>query len=755
MIMKHAKHFLLMATMLLSSLSVIAHDFEVNGIYYNITSEEVKQAEVTFKGDSYNSYSNEYSGSITIPATVTYGGVAYSVTSIGEYAFRECTSLTAITLPESLTSIGDYAFRSCSSLTSITIPESVTRIGYASFYGCSSLTSITIPESVTSIENDAFDGTAWYDSLPDGLVYIGKMLYEYKGTMPANTSIEVKEGIVSISPYAFYNCSSLTAITIPESVTSIGKYAFYGTAWYNSLPDGLVYIGKVLYKYKGTMPENTSIEVKEGIVSISSQAFSGCTSLTAITLPEGVTSIGEYAFSGCTSLTAINIPEGVTSIGYYAFKGCSSLTAIVVAEGNKVYDSRGGCNAIIKTSTNTLLQGCSSTIIPEGVTSIGDYAFSSCSSLTAITLPEGVTSIGDYAFYACRSLTTITLPDGMTSIGDYAFELCTSLTAITLPESVTSIGDYAFWSCSSLTAINIPEGVTSIGKYAFNGCSSLTAINIPESVTSIGSAAFRNCISLTSITCKAVTPPTIGDSNTFFNVNKSIPVYVPAASVEAYKSAEYWSAFTNIQPLPNEYILTVSSAGYASLFLDYAAAIPEGVEAYIATSVEGTSLIMNRVEGVLPANTGVIVIAKEGTYTFVESEDTPADVEGNLLSGTATDTYITAQKGYAYYVLARKNGLVAMYHPTLTDGQFLNNANRAYLALDQSNFGIFDEEVDTGDDGIQLSNGLRFDFSGTTDIAPSTLNSHPSTLIYDLQGRRVENPTKGIYIINGKKVVWE
>lgn len=220
-----------------------------------------------------------------------------------------------------------------------------------------------------------------------------------------------------------------------------------------------------------------------------------------------------------------------------------------------------------------------------------------------------------------------------------------------------------------------------------------------------------------------------------------------------YKKKVINTLFTSYTPI------NITSAGYATMYLDTPVVIPKELEAYIITGVVETELVMQQVKGVLPARTGVVLRAPAGVYGLLHVHEALAEeMEGNLLSGTATDTCITAQKGYAYYVLARKNGLVAMYHPTLTDGQFLNNANRAYLALDLSNFGIFDEDIDTGDDGIQLSNGLRFNFSGTTDIAlqPSTISPQPSPLIYDLQGRRVYTlNSAGVYIVNGQKIIYK
>ena len=277
--------------------------------------------------------------------------VPNSVTSIGSYAFWYCTALTSVTIPDSVTNIGNDAFFNCTGLTSVTIGNGVTSIGGGAFYGCKGLTSITIPDSVTSIGGEAFSNTAWYNNQPDGLVYAGKVAYEYKGTMPSNTSIILKEGtlgigssafsgctgltsitipdsVTSIGVGAFWYCTALTSVTIPDSVTSIGSNAFYNTAWYNNQPAGLVYAGKVAYEYKGEMPSNTSIVLKEGTLGIGEDAFYGCTGLTSITIPDSVTSIGDYAFSGCTGLTSITIPDSVTSIGGRAFSGCTSLTNI-------------------------------------------------------------------------------------------------------------------------------------------------------------------------------------------------------------------------------------------------------------------------------------------------------------------------------------------------------------------------------------------------------------------------------------------
>ena len=187
--------------------------------------------------------------------------------------------------------------------------------------------------------------------------------------------------------------------------------------------------------------------------------------------------------------------------------------------------------------------------IPDGTTKIGVYAFSQCLSLTDVIIPNSVTSIGDDAFYSCSALTKITIPDGVTSIGVYAFYSCSALTDVIIPNSVTSIGSNAFYSCSALTKITIPDGVTSIEMGTFYFCSALTKITIPDGVTSIGVYAFAYCSKLTSVTIKATTPPTLG-SSAFDNTN-NCPIYVPAASVDTYKTATNWSTYADrIQAIP-------------------------------------------------------------------------------------------------------------------------------------------------------------------------------------------------------------
>ena len=374
--------------------------------------------------------------------------------------------------------LGNYAFQRCSSLTNIEIPEGVTNIGWYVFSGCSSLTNIVIPEGVTSIGESAFEGCSSLRSI--------NVSVNNKNYMSENGILFDKEKKEIICyPSAK---DDINKYIIPEGVTSIGSSAFYGCSRLTNIeiPKGVTYIRNYTFKGCSTL---TDIIIPEGVTSIGISAFEECSSLTNIEIPEGVTSIGWYAFSGCSSLTDIIIPEGVTSIEISAFEECSSLTDVEIPEGVTSIE----ISAFEECSSLTNIE------IPKGVTSIERSAFSGCSSLTNIEIPEGVTSIESHVFYRCSGLTNIEIPEGVTSIGWNAFSGCSSLTNIVIPEGVTSIGWSAFSGCSSLTDIKIPEGVTSIERNTFEGCSSLTNIVIPEGVTSIGYSAFEGCSSLTDI----------------------------------------------------------------------------------------------------------------------------------------------------------------------------------------------------------------------------------------------------------------
>ena len=344
-----------------------------------------------------------------IPAVFKYNDQKYKITSIGEYAFENCSSLTSITMPESITSIEDAAFSHCSLLTSITIPESVTSIGDSAFYDCSSLQSVTIPDSVISIEDNAF---AECSSLQ---------------------SITIPDSVTSIGMYAFEDCSSLTSIIIPEGVTSIEYGTFIACSSLTNV----------------TIPKTVNI--------ISNSAFRGCSLLENVTIEDGynVLCIFPLAFYDCDNLTKLNTTNGkeITIPTTEVSKTDENVTFI----GAKLYSPD--------------IQG--EIVIPNGITKIPHGAFYNCSKLTGVTIPDSVTSIIDYAFYDCKNLTTVTIPEGVTSIGYCAFYGCkNSALTIAIPDSVTSIGEYAFYNVaeitynSQMTATGTPWGAKKVNGVA-------------------------------------------------------------------------------------------------------------------------------------------------------------------------------------------------------------------------------------------------------------------------------------------------
>ncbi len=428
------------------------------------------------------------------------------VTSIGEYAFDGCSGLTDLTIPNSVTNIGNSAFSGCSSLTSVSIPNSVTNIGNSAFSGCSSLMSVSIPNSVTSIGEYAFGGCSGLTSIiiPNSVTSIGK--YAFNGCtgitavvwnakkysdFKFNSNTPFYHGIAhnydlcdQITSFVFgdevecipaYLCSGMTkisSITIPNGVTSIGEHAFLGCS-------GL-----------------TSVTIGNSVTSIGKWAFENCSSLTSVTIGNSVTSIGEWAFKGCSSLTSVTIPNSVTSIRTFDFIQYSSLTSISVAEDNPNYSSIDG---VLFDKQKTRLIQCprgkqGAYIIPNSVTSIGEWAFGGCRGLTSVTIPNSVTSIGKSAFFYCSSLTSIEIPNSVTSIGDGAFSGCSGLTS-----PVYNAHAFAFLPTSYSGAYTIPEGIEAIAGYALRDCISLTSVTIPDSVTSIGEGAFEDCDDLIDI----------------------------------------------------------------------------------------------------------------------------------------------------------------------------------------------------------------------------------------------------------------
>ena len=395
----------------------------------------------------------QYEGDVNIPSHITYQNCTYTVTEIYGYgwggAFDCCKSLISVTIPSTVQTIGTSAFRGCSSLVSVILTEGLKDVGPMAFEACKSLSYIEIPKSVTHIGWDAFRDTLWYENQPNGLVYMGDILYSYKGEV-SNTSVIIDNGITIIADYAFEKIASkITSINIPNTVKYIGSGVFSGCSSlaFITIPDGVYEIGNNAFSCCSSLE---TIRIPDSVHRIGTGVFYACDTLKTVILSGNITSLQNTIhteepangfFGRCKSLESIFIPASVKQIDAGTFENCTSLVSIVVHPDNPVYDSRENSNAIIEKHTNKLIAGCYKTIIPIGVKSIGTAAFSCCESLNAIEIPETVTSIGDRAFGCCSSLVSISLPSKIT---DFSWR----------KEYYSAV----FHGCESLQIIRVPKG---------------------------------------------------------------------------------------------------------------------------------------------------------------------------------------------------------------------------------------------------------------------------------------------------------
>ena len=549
-----------------------------NNAFYGCTGELIinsKIIETNYTSSKYPSNNGWLSG-----AKFTSIIIGDSITSIGNYAFSECSSLINVTIGDSITSIGEYAFSECSSLINATIGDRVISIGDCAFYKCSSLTkfngNLASKDGRCLIINGRLESFAPAGlneyTIPDNITTIGSVAFYGCSKL---TRVTIPDSVTTIGGASFSNCSNLTHVTIPDNVTEIGAYAFSGCGKLTSItiPDRVTWIGQEAFSgCKGDLFINSKIIEKNYTFSNTPSWLDGA-KFTKLTIGNSVNTIGDYAFYRKSILTSVTIPDNVTSIGSNAFYGCSSLKSVTIGKGITSIGSEAfyGCtgnlfiNGNIPSSigpSDGAFYGSdfSSVTIGEDVTSIGSSAFYGCSSLksvyisdiaawcnlsfgkvdynssyslylnnelvTDLTIPNSVTEIKYSAFEGCSSLKSVTIPDSVTTIGNLAFKGCSSLASVTIPNSVTKIQNAVFSDCSSLTSITIPNSVTEIEGSAFSDCSSLKNVTIPNSVTNIGRSAFWGCSSLTSVTIPdSVT--TIKD-NAFFRCTHLENVYCKA-----------------------------------------------------------------------------------------------------------------------------------------------------------------------------------------------------------------------------------
>ncbi len=477
-------------------------------------------------------------------------GLRYELINGGtEYAVSKGTATDVhIVIPSvynglPVTTLPSWAFDGYSTMISIEIPASITTVENFTFFDCISMVKFTAPFMET------------YDTPNTGLHY-------YFGNIPASlkTVIMADNGITSIAPSLFSGASGVTTIKLLDSITSIGAWAFQGCSSLTNitLPESMTTIEERTF---GGCSSLTTITLPNSITSIGKSAFSYCSSLSGITIPESVTTVSDDAFLQCTSLTEFNLPLTVTSIGEDIFAYCTSLETFtgpfkgVYEEGTNSYlrfffGDHSGVPDSLKTVN----------VADNGITSLAQEAFRSARYLTKITLPDSITSIGDSAFKGCSSLKEFIIPSGITEIGESVFHGCTALTELTLPEGVTTIGYYAFYECG-IQEFTLPQGLTTIGYMGFRG-SYLTELSIPASVTDIGGYCFAYCPNLTKLIMEGSTPPT-AESDLLTGSFEIELIYVPIASVSAYKTSSSWVRYISL--IDSSTVMTFESNGGSTI----------------------------------------------------------------------------------------------------------------------------------------------------------------------------------------------
>ena len=687
-----------------------------------------------------------------------------SVTIIGESAFEDCDNLRSVTLGNGVKNIGKSAFKN-NPLTSITIPNSVKSIGDKAFYGCNRLETVINFSELTFDKGSTSNGYVSYyaDKLfnaPNGEVMYGLFVFGIIDSIPTLVgvlnekdmfagqdwvlnggyrgeyyaigtgvfenlkikSVTIGDSIISIGDNAFYNCSELKSITIGNNVTNIGASAF-----------------------KGCNP--TNITLGNRVASIGNEAFYGSTGITNIIIPSSVTSIGNEAFAGCENLkTVINFSELVFDkgsmsngyVGYYADKLFNAPNGEII--GDFVF----GIIDSTPTFVGYLTDNIQEFVLPEnyrgGSYAIGDGLFKNCSNLTNIAIPNSVIGIGEFAFYNCSSLTSIEFPDSITRIGNDAFSRCTGLKSIDLPDCVTTIGEYAFSGCSGITSVTIPNGLITIEDCVFQDCLGLISVEIPNSVTYIGYAAFENCKSLESVNipnsvksmggavfrdCTKLAKVTIGNGLESFGEK----VFRDCTGLKEVHINDL-SAWCNIN-----FVYDFDNPLYYAnnLYLNGALVTDLVIPDDVTTIKDFTFCNCKSVTRISISNN----VTKIGDYAFAGCRNAETLYISNSIEEIGTKAFYDCLNLFEIYAASKKavEGDDAMFsNDTYNNACLYVPAGRKF-AYEKTNPWNRFYIVET-------------DFTSIDNVR----TYYDNAIYYDINGKRVENPTRGIYIVNGKKV---
>ena len=729
--------------------------------------------------------------------------VSNSVTDIGEDAFCRCanlksaklsssmtiinqgvfsrTGLTSITIPEGVKTLGTWSFDNCPELTTVVLPSTLTRLGDYAFEACTNLSEITLPESLTFIGKDVFVNTALYNNQTGG-VYLSGWLLGYNGELAGEYVIA--DGTKYIADNVFHNCSGLTSIEIPNSVTIIGNYAFAYCTGLKSvrMGNGITSIGeRAFYNCSGL----TSIEIPNSVTSIGDYAFYDCSGLVSVVIPNSLTSIEYSAFRGCTSLGSIEIPNSVTSIGGYAFEGCSNLAEVHITDlaawCNIDYDGYYACPLYYADKLYLNGELVTELVIPDGVTEVRDYAFYGLPTLASVAIPNSVTNIGERVFEDCSSLASVTIPNSVTNIGKSVFKGCSGLTNLTIGNGVANIGDNAFYGCSNLAEVHItdlaawcnidydgyyacpsyyadklylngelvtelviPDGVTEVRDYAFYGFFSLASVAIPNSVTNIGERVFEDCSSLASVTipnsvtnigksvfkgCSGLTNLTIGNGvanigdNAFYGCSNLAEVHI--TDLAAWCNIDFESDYSNP--------ILYSNSLYLNGELVTELVIPNGV-----TEIKDYAFTHNR------ALTSVVIpnsVVNIGDFAFDVCTALKELTIGNGVTSIGENAFNCRSLAcISSYIPAEKLFEVSCFASTTYRRCLL------YVPL-----GAKDVYASTSG-WNKFVDVVEMDF---TDVDEVKVQRTEEKVIYDLYGRKVDAPVKGVYIVNGKQTLFK
>ena len=640
-------------------------------------------------------------------------------------------------------------FWKCPSLEKVTIGPEVEVIPTGMCRDCRQLIMIEFLERDASAGKLLINDEAFYSCrmeevvLPEGLDSIGEKAFGWCSSL---SSLTLPNSLERIGFNAFYSCTKLKELTIPKNVRNICYKSNNGTLGYGIL-EGCTALEKLTINCEESFVWtdqrlNSLKEVTFGsnTKTITDRAFSKLTTIEKINFSEGVESIGESAFYSCTGLTSLSLPTTLKSIGAGAFFGCESISSPIV--------------------------------LPMNLKSLGSSAFKNCTNLPAITLSEELEAIGDGTFCKCTAITELTIPQKVSVIGEEAFLGCTGLTTLSLNENLKSIGNYAFYGCTGLTEVGLKDRVETIGKYAFTGCTSLETLSLGQKVASIGDYAFRNCSNLMSAYCYAIDLPTVGFSS-FQNSNlDNATLYVPKGFKQKYQQAYGWKDFKNIEEFSSEAVEIVpitetedksfnqqmnETADLSNTVIDntYYNMDATNGDGYDATeqalvlnsttssaqmsAVQGAEVgdaaVKDNFSGVIfeiPAGQGTITVDAKTIGTHVLNVQVGNGAPTKVTKserGTVDVTYDVAAATYVYLYASTADGSAAPIHRAATV-----SANSVLLY------------------------GYKVTIGSGTGINAVTIDKPVD--VYTLQGQKVRSGvtslsglTKGVYIINGRKVV--